>query len=146
MVFCAELSRHKFSERFANKIGVRVRGHRYSLIGCAFDFLFEKTPAFERTLLLARESLNFKPNVPRIGIHIRMGDAASFRPASLDQRTSHFQNFFTCAKEARTKNREIEPRFYSRRYQVVPGHRQFGREAVRIAYVPPQGCVSFGKS
>ena len=97
MVFCAELSRHKFAERVENEIGVGVRGHRYSLIGCAFDLFFEKTLAFERTFLLARESLNFKPNVPRIGIHIRMGDAASFQPASLEQRTSHFQNFFTCA-------------------------------------------------
>lgn len=109
--FAPSFRDHKFAERVANKIGVRVRGHRYSLIGCAFDFLFEKTPAFERTLSLARESLNFKPNVPRIGIHIRMGDAVSFQPASLDQRTSHFQNFFTCAKKLERKIVKSNPDF-----------------------------------
>ena len=97
--FAPSFRQHKFAERLANKIGVKVRGHRYSLVGCAFDFLFERTPAFERTLSVARESLNFKPDVPRIGIHIRMGDASSFHPGSFDERTANFKNFFTCAKK-----------------------------------------------
>lgn len=97
--FAPSFRQHKFAERLANEFGVKMRGHRYSLVGCAFDFLFEKIPAFEKTLSLARESLHFKPGVPRIGIHIRMGDASSFHPGSLDQRTSNSKSFFTCAKK-----------------------------------------------
>ena len=96
--FAPSFRQHKFAERLANQIGLKRRGHRYSLVGCAFDFLFERTPAFERTLSTARESLNFKPGVPKIGIHIRMGDA-SFNQGSIDQRTSNFKSFLTCAKK-----------------------------------------------
>lgn len=97
--FAPSFRQHKFAERLANEIGLKVRGHRYSLVGCAFDFLFKRTPAFERTLSAARDSLNFKPDLPRIGIHIRMGDANSFQSESSDQRTSDFKSFFSCAKQ-----------------------------------------------
>ncbi|XP_029184404.2 uncharacterized protein LOC114952598 isoform X4 [Acropora millepora] len=97
--FAPSFLQHKFAERVASEIGVKVRGHRYSLVGCAFDFLFERTAEFERTLSIARESLNLKPNIPRIGIHIRMGDGNAFHPASLDRRTTNFNNFFTCARK-----------------------------------------------
>ena len=97
--FAPSFLQHKFAERVADKLGVKPKGHRYSLVGCAFDFLFERTPEFERTLSTARESLHLKANVPRIGIHIRMGDASSFNHGSLDQRTTDFTNFFMCAKK-----------------------------------------------
>ena len=97
--FAPSFRQHKFAERLANEIGVKLRGHRYSLVGCAFDFLFERTPGFDKALSVARKSLHFKPSLPRIGIHIRMGDASSFSQGSFDQRTSNFHNFFACAKK-----------------------------------------------
>lgn len=97
--FAPSFRQHKFAERLANMLGVKAKGHRYSLVGCAFDFLFQRTPGFDKTLSAARESLHLNTNVPRIGIHIRMGDASSFSQGSLDQRTSDFSNFFTCAKK-----------------------------------------------
>lgn len=97
--FAPSFLQHKFAERLADKIGVKAKGHRYSLVGCAYDFLFERTLDFEKTLLAARETLHIKADAPRIGIHIRMGDASSFSHRSLDQqRTSDFNNFFICAK------------------------------------------------
>lgn len=109
--FAPSFRQHKFAGSLADKLGANARGHRYSLVGCAFDFLFERTPDFDKTLSTARESLHFKADVPRIGIHIRMGDA-SFRPRSLDQRTSDFNSFFTCAKslenEIVSSNRKIK--------------------------------------
>lgn len=97
--FAPSFRNHKFAERLADKLGVKAKGHRYSLVGCAFDFLFERTPEFDRTVSAARESLHIKATVPRIGIHIRMGDASSFNQGSLDQRTANFDNFFVCAKK-----------------------------------------------
>lgn len=97
--FAPSFRQHKFAERLADKFGTKQRGHRYSLVGCAFDFLFERRSAFENALSLARDSLKFKPGVPKIGIHVRMGDASSFNGESLDQRTTNFKKFFSCAKK-----------------------------------------------
>lgn len=95
--FASSFREYKFAGRMADKLGVNARGHRFSLVGCAFDFLFERTPNFEKTLSAARESLHFKVDVPRIGIHIRMGDS-SLLSKSWDQRTTNSESLFMCAK------------------------------------------------
>lgn len=95
--FASSFREYKFAGRMADKLGVNARGHRFSLVGCAFDFLFERTPSFEKTLSAARESLHFKADVPRIGIHIRMGDS-SLLSKSWDQRTTNPESLFMCAK------------------------------------------------
>ena len=96
--FAPSLRQHKFAERLAGKLGIKTRGHRYSLVGCAVDFLFQWTLEFEKTLRSARNSLQFKADVPKVGIHIRMGDASSFAQTTGDERTLDFRNFFVCAK------------------------------------------------
>lgn len=108
--FASSFREYKFAGSLAEKLGANARGHRFSLVGCAFDFLFKRTPDFEKTLSAARESLHFKADAPRIGIHIRMGDA-SLLPRSLDQRTTNSNSFFTCAKKLESEiiksNRKI---------------------------------------
>ena len=108
--FAPSFRRNKHFSELARMLGNPSRGHRFSMIGCAFHFLFQKTPAFEERLLAARASLDFKPDVPKIGIHVRLGDLPSFgRQSRRDVRTTDFVRYFTCALQMQRAISEADP-------------------------------------
>lgn len=78
-------------------------GPKYSLIKCAFDFLFQRSNAVESHLKRWREELR-QTQGPTIGIHIRTGDKQFNYFAQEDDRSLNLKNaskldaFFECAK------------------------------------------------
>ena len=110
--FAPIFRRNKYFYEAAKKLGNPSPGHQFSMIGCAFDFLFQKTPELEKQLTAARESLGFAPGVPKLGIHVRLGDSLSFgRYTRQDVRTLNFSSFFTCAVKMEQKVCQADPKF-----------------------------------
>ena len=108
--FAPNVRRNKYFSELARMLGNPSSGHMFSMIGCAFHFLFQKTPAFEERLLAARASFDFKPDVPKIGIHVRLGDLPSFgRQSRRDVRTTDFVRYFTCALQMQRAISEADP-------------------------------------
>ena len=81
---------------------------KFSLIGCAFDFLFLKSDAMESKLNEMRAQLQFDKG-PMIGIHIRTGDDQFDYFSSDNDRTWNAKNvtrllkFFDCARKVERK-------------------------------------------
>ena len=94
--FASHLWKHDFLSKLAHALGINSQRSQYSLIGCAFDFLFKKSMELETTLDTARRSLALTNAVPKLGLHIRMGDISFGRKIHLN--TIHFERFFTCAR------------------------------------------------
>lgn len=65
---------YKFVGCMVDKFGVNVWGYCFFLVGCVFDFLFERMFNFEKILFVVCELFYFKVDVFRIGIYIWMGD------------------------------------------------------------------------
>ena len=93
------MSNNPYLAGHMKRLGTLDDSAKFSLIGCAFDFLFTKAPRLETRLTEMKESIGMKPNVPFIGFHIRMGDAAFGIPVERKGavRTRDHQAFFTCA-------------------------------------------------
>ena len=79
------------------ELGFRNERPDSSLIGCAFDFLFQKSRELETRLDAARLSLGLASQVPKLGLHIRMGDV-SFGRGSLRDNNIDYKAFFSCAQ------------------------------------------------
>lgn len=108
--FATVMRRSKFLGKTAKEIVPKRRGHRYSLIGCAFDFLFQQTPRFKNLLNKARKSLHWKSGIPRIGIHFRAGDVPAFRKKkSKTSIYSALEKIFRCAKKLEKLFKKINP-------------------------------------
>lgn len=67
---------------------------RYSMIGCAYDYLFRPRKSVQDRLETTRKALRGNGNFV-IGLHIRLGDKLFGRRN--DTRVSNFQKFFSCA-------------------------------------------------
>ncbi|XP_031570727.1 uncharacterized protein LOC116305045 [Actinia tenebrosa] len=76
---------------------------KYALIGCAFDFLFEKSRAVEHLLQLWKDKVR-EAGGPTIGVHIRTGDLQFDYFSREDERINNLKNltrlngFFKCAR------------------------------------------------
>ena len=77
--FAPDLQKNAFLVKEAQKLRFQVKGNRYSSIGCAFNFLFRKTPEFNSRLTNARTYLGFTPKIIKIGINIRLADAEDMK-------------------------------------------------------------------
>ncbi|KAL9975049.1 hypothetical protein ACROYT_G012165 [Oculina patagonica] len=84
-------------EKNALELGISNERSSYSLIGCAFDFLFQKSGELKTRLDAARRSLCLESQVPKIGLQIRMGDV-SFGRGSLQNNNIDYKAFFGCAQ------------------------------------------------
>ncbi|XP_029207284.2 uncharacterized protein LOC114970947 [Acropora millepora] len=69
---------------------------RYSMIGCAFDFLFQPKTTLQDSLDNTRRALR-KNGALFVGIHIRLGDQQFGRVDT--PRVDNFKMFFACAKK-----------------------------------------------
>ncbi|XP_031567205.1 uncharacterized protein LOC116302127 [Actinia tenebrosa] len=109
--FAPAIRRSKYLGKTARDVTTKRRGHRYSLIGCAFDFLFQQTPMFKKLLSKTRKSLNWKSGIPRIGIHFRAGDVPAFRTNKKSKTPiySALEQFFQCAKKLERLFKKIDP-------------------------------------
>lgn len=74
---------------------------RYAMIGCAYDFLFNKSPRLQNALQNTRNALRSN-NTFVIGIHIRLGDI-QFGRNTTRVSESEFPKFFSCAKKVERK-------------------------------------------
>ncbi|XP_020894131.1 uncharacterized protein LOC110233205 [Exaiptasia diaphana] len=96
--FISGIWKNNFLWKKSRRIALKLRGHKYSFIGCAYDFLFKRTPRFEKLLQDARHSLKWENSVPRIGIHFRAGDF-SFKDIKSDSSVFvRLEKYFDCAK------------------------------------------------
>ena len=95
--FADFLLENPFLEQNVRELGIRWERSRYSLIGCAFDFLFQKSRELETRLDAARLSLGLASQVPKLGLQIRMGDL-SFGQGSLQNNHIDYKGFFECAQ------------------------------------------------
>ena len=95
--FADFLLENPFLEQNVRELGIRWERSRYSLIGCAFDFLFQKSRELETRLDAARLSLGLASQVPKLGLQIRMGDL-SFGQGSLQNNHIDYKDFFDCAQ------------------------------------------------
>jgi hypothetical protein len=108
--FAPVVRKNKFLAKTALEIAPKRRGHRYSLIGCAFDFLFQKTKRFKSLLNQARKSLQWNRGIPRIGIHFRAGDYAAFdKKKSKTSLFSALERFFHCAAKLERLFKKADP-------------------------------------
>lgn len=74
---------------------------RYSMIGCAFDFLFQPKRSLQDSLDNTRRALRENGTLV-IGIHIRLGDQ-QFGRIHTTPRVDEFQMFFACAEKVERK-------------------------------------------
>ena len=95
--FAETLWENPFLEKNVLELGISNERSEYSLIGCAFDFLFQKSRELEIRLDAARRSLSLGSQVPRLGLQIRMGDV-SFGKGSLRNNNIDYRTFFACAQ------------------------------------------------
>lgn len=95
--FAENLWENPFLEKNALELGISNERSKYSLIGCAFDFLFQKSRELETRLDAERHSLSLASQVPKIGLQIRMGDV-SFGRRSLQNNNIDYKAFFGCAQ------------------------------------------------
>ena len=70
---------------------------QYAMIGCAYDFLFDKSPRLQNALQNTRKALRSN-NASVIGIHIRLGDI-QFGKNKTRVSEFEFPKFFSCAKK-----------------------------------------------
>ncbi|KAJ7391847.1 hypothetical protein OS493_016137 [Desmophyllum pertusum] len=70
---------------------------RYAMIGCAYDFLFKKSPSLQKALENTRNALRANSALV-IGIHIRLGDLQFGRNFTRVPE-SDFQKYFSCAEK-----------------------------------------------
>ena len=95
--FADILWENPFLQQKARELRIGSERPDYSLIGCAFDFLFQKSRELESRLDVARQSFGLESQVPKLGLHIRMGDV-SFRSGSLQENLIDYRGFFGCAQ------------------------------------------------
>ena len=70
---------------------------RYAMIGCAYDFLFKKSPPLQKALENTRNALRANSALV-IGIHIRLGDL-QFGRNQTRVPESDFPKYFSCAEK-----------------------------------------------
>lgn len=85
-----------FFKQYVRGLGFRWEHSRDSLIGCAFDFLFQKSRELETRLNAARRSLGLASQVPKLGLQIRMGDVSFGQ--GVQNNHFDFEGFFFCAQ------------------------------------------------
>ena len=74
---------------------------QHAVIGCAFDFLFNKSPRLQNALQNTRKALRLNDAFV-IGIHIRLGDI-QFGYNKTRVSESEFPKFFSCAKKVESE-------------------------------------------
>ena len=92
----------------ASELGIHRERLKYSFLGCATDFLFQKTPDLVEQLNKAKSSLGISwPGKDLVvGLHIRIGDVAfGFKHRA----TRNYQDFFECARKAENRILEVIP-------------------------------------
>lgn len=94
--FGDEIWSNPYLARKAHKLGIVRPLISYSLVGCAFDFLFKTTEELQGKISQARKVVFTSPSLPVIGLHIRMGDAVFGRQRPLN--VQNFKTFFSCAQ------------------------------------------------
>ncbi|XP_020623331.1 uncharacterized protein LOC110060862 [Orbicella faveolata] len=95
--FADFLLENPFLGQNVDELGIRRERSRYSLIGCAFDFLFQKSRELETRLDAARRSLGLASQAPKLGLQIRMGDISLHR-GLLKNNHIDFKRFMNCAR------------------------------------------------
>ncbi|XP_068723538.1 uncharacterized protein [Montipora capricornis] len=94
--FVDVLLKNEFLKNRAIELGISSRGTYYSFIGCAFEFLFQKTRTLEERLESTRNSLSLERSAFKIGIQVRMGDISFGK--SLQYNDINYKDFFNCAQ------------------------------------------------
>lgn len=93
--FAEHLWKNKFLKESALELGISSDRFNRSLVGCAFDFLFQKSPELQARLDAAKISLDLTRRAPKLGLHIRMGDMSmGMGPTYNDV---NYKDFFGCA-------------------------------------------------
>ncbi|XP_032238798.2 uncharacterized protein LOC116618796 isoform X1 [Nematostella vectensis] len=97
--FAQSVRMNRFLKR-RNKaqFGIKERGHRYSLVGCASDYLFSRTSYIKQLLTRTKTSLGFDKK-PTIGIHFRTGDYALLGRKAKPKSLRVAEKFLECAKK-----------------------------------------------
>ena len=93
--FAEELWKNKFFKESALELGISSGRFKYSLVGCAFDFLFQKSPELQARLDATKKALGLTRQAPKIGLHVRMGDISMGK--SLQYNDINYKDFFDCA-------------------------------------------------
>ena len=95
--FANNLWENKFFKK--QILGMEISSERpnSSLVGCAFDFLFQKSTKLQARLDAARTSLALTSQARKLGLHVRMGDI-SMGKKSLQYINIDFKHFFDCAQ------------------------------------------------
>ena len=97
--FADFLSQNPFLGQNVHELGIRSERSEYSLIGCAFDFLFQKSRELETRLDAARRSLGLASKAPKLGLQIRMGDVSLYRYRGLPKNDRiDYKGFMNCAR------------------------------------------------
>ena len=95
--FAEDLWQNKFLKKRALELGISSDRSNLSLIGCAFDFLFQKSRQLQARLDVAKTSLGLTRQAPKIGLHVRMGDIflgyLTIQYIDID-----YKDFFDCAQ------------------------------------------------
>lgn len=86
-----------FLDKNVHDLGIKKERSESSLIGCAFDFLFQKSRELKTRLAAARRSLGLANHAPKLGLHIRMGDISLHR-GLLKNNYIDYKRFMNCAQ------------------------------------------------
>ena len=95
--FTKNLCENKFLKQFVLDLGINSERPNYSLVGCAFDFLFQKSRKLQARLDVAKNSLDLTGQGPKLGLHVRMGDI-SMGKSLRRYNNIDFKYFFDCAQ------------------------------------------------
>ena len=95
--FVDVLLKNEFLKNRAIELGISSSGTYYSLVGCAFEFLFRKTHTLEERLESTRNSLSLERSAFKIGIQVRMGDMSLRKGFKYND--INYKDFFNCAQE-----------------------------------------------
>lgn len=90
--YAEDLWKNKFLKESALELGISSERFSHSLVGCAFDFLFQKSPELQARLDAAKISLGLTRRAPKLGLHIRMGDMSLGK--SLQYNDVNYKDFF----------------------------------------------------
>ena len=93
--FAQEIWSNPYLSQSADEIGILMPPLKHLLVGCSYEFLFNKSPELGNSLSEIKNT-SLVENTPMIGLHIRMGDVAFGRKRRLN--TQNFKRFFTCAQ------------------------------------------------
>lgn len=93
--FAQEIWSNPYLSQLADEMGIILPPLKYLLVGCSYEFLFQRSPELENRLSKIKNA-SFAESTPIIGLHIRMGDVAFGRKRRLN--TQNFKSFFTCAQ------------------------------------------------